>query len=102
MANIDWVRIGVKTLTALLSAIVVGIMWYTSVNYSLKSLSKDVILNKVTIEQHISKDEARFYEVQQQIHAANVSSQVDKVLLREISLRLDRVDGKLDRLIEGH
>jgi hypothetical protein len=97
MANIDWVKIVGTALSAFVSALIVGALWYGSVNHSIADIEDDTKQNTELIKHHIAADNKQFYEVQAQINAVNIKSEIDKALLREISLRLNRMENKMDK-----
>ena len=94
--KIEILKLTGTIVSALVSSIVIAALWYSSVNYKLLNAQADIIDTK----QHITVFESRcndnFSKIYTELNTSKTDTAVERALLREISVRLDRMENKID------
>lgn len=92
--KIEIIKIAATIISALFSALIIGTLWYASVNFKIETLSVQITQNKSDIRDLSSSN----IKIGKEISALERDNAVEKAMLREITSRLDRMEGKIDKI----
>ncbi len=99
-SKIEWMKLGGTVLSALLSAVIVGSVWYSSINLRIGLAEANIVDTKIALETHCNQAEAKMANFSAQIYQSKTDAAVSQALLREIALRLERIENRLDKNIK--
>jgi hypothetical protein len=96
--KIEWIKLSTTVISAVLSAIIIGTLWYASINMKIQIAEENIRNNKMLFDNHCIQADARSAAITEQINKYRVDSAVSQALLKEIALRLDRIERSLDTM----